>query len=134
MNDRAIRHVEGDARRVALVPLGPHGRKGVAIVDGEDLSLLDSLGLSMRWNRHAGTGIVIAPAGNSSGNSVQVSRVILDCGTGENVRYRNGDPTDLRRQNLEINPEGYAIRRDRDFLTPKATKRSWGPEIEHVYE
>src|SRR5690606_15531058 len=75
-----------------------------------------------------------APTSASSGGSVQVARVLLDLGPGQNIHYRNGDPTDLRRDNLEINPEGNAIRRDRDYLTPPEKRKAWGPPVEHVFE
>ena len=133
--NRVIRHtIDEGGHQVALVPLGREGEKGVAIVDEDDLTMLDSLGLSMKWNRNHGTGVVIAPARRSSGSNVQVARVIVDAGPGENVHYRNGDPTDLRRENIEINRFGYAVRRDRDFLTPKERRRSWGPPVEHQWE
>ncbi|TYR33703.1 hypothetical protein FY036_06505 [Mesorhizobium microcysteis] len=134
MTNRAITHiVDEDSNPVALVPLGRKGEKGTAIILDEDLALLESLGLSMRWNRHTRTGIVVAPTSASSGGSVQVARVLLDLGPGQNIRYRNGDPTDLRRDNLEIKPEGNAIRRDRDYLTPKEKRKAWGPPVEHVF-
>ena len=131
---RVIVHTKDQGGQcVAVVPLGRNGEKGTAVILDDDLALLESLGLSMRWNRNRSSGVVVAPAGGSSGGSVQVSRVLLDLGPGENVRYRNGDPTDLRRQNLETNPEGYAVRRDRDFLTPKERRKAWGPAIQHEY-
>lgn len=134
MSDRAIKHtLDGGGRKVALVPLGRKGEKGNAIICDEDLTLLEDLGLSLRWNRNTLTGIVVAAAGHSSGGNVQVSRVLMNCGPGENIRYVSGDPTDLRRDNLEINPDGYAVRRDRDYLTPKESRRAWGPAIEHEY-
>jgi hypothetical protein len=132
--NRVILHtVDEGGLRVALVPLGRKGEKGSAIILEDDLAYLESLGLSMRWNRNSGSGVVVAPAGGSTGGSVQVSRVLLDLGPGQNVRYRNGDPTDLRRENLDINPEGYAVRRDRDLLTPKEKRKAWGPPVEHEY-
>jgi hypothetical protein len=132
---RTIRHiVDQDGNRIALVPLGRQGRFGNAIIGESDLELLDSLGLSLRWNRLAKSGQVVAPCSRASGSCVQVARVLLDLGPGENVSYRNGDHTDLRRSNLAVNPEGYAIRRDRDYLTPKKRRRSSGPGIRHIYE
>lgn len=131
---RVIKHVTDDqGRAVALVPLGRLGEKGTAVIDDDDLIELTALGLSLRWNRHAGTGVVFAPASGSSGGNVQVARVLLDLGPGENVRYLSGDPTDLRRNNLAVNPEGNAVRRDRDYLTPADRRRQWGPAVEHDY-
>ena len=73
---RVIVHtIDGDGHRVALVPLGRTGEKGTAVILEDDLALLESLGLSMRWNRNRGTGVVVAPAGGSSGGCVQVSRM-----------------------------------------------------------
>lgn len=124
--------VDGGGDKVAFVPLGRNGSKGFAVVDEADLKMLQELGLSLSWNRNPTTGVVVAPAARASGSRVLVSRVILDCGPGQNVRYLDGDPTNLRRSNLEVNPNGYAIRRDRDFITPKGKSQQWGI-IEHVY-
>lgn len=127
---RTIQHTQ---EGVSFVPIGQFARKGLAVIDTADLVLLEELGLSMAWNRHAQTGYVFAPAANASGGSVQVARVLLDCGPGENVSYENGDPTDLRRSNLSVNPDGNATRRDRDYLTPKAERKRWGQQVQHEY-
>ncbi|MHA6690555.1 hypothetical protein [Devosia sp. A449] len=129
---RTIQHA-GDGNEISFVPIGQFASKGVAVIDTEDLLMLEELGLSLAWNRNSRTGYVFAPAARAVGRSVQVARVLLDCGPGENVRYLNGDPTDLRRSNLSVNPEGNATRRDRDFLTPKAERRAWGPKAQHEY-
>jgi len=93
-SSRSILHTtDGGGRKVALVPLGRKADRGNAIIDDADLTLLEALGLSLRWNRHSVTGVVFAPAGHGSGGNVQVARVLLDCGPGENVSYLNGDPT-----------------------------------------
>lgn len=118
---------------VAYVGLGRKGEKGHAILYEEDLDLLLSLGLSLRWNRLSKGGTITCPA---SQTSVQVARVLLDAGPGQNIHYRNGDPTDLRRRNLAINEAGFATRRDRDLLTPLNRKKNWGMQqpILHYYE
>lgn len=133
---RTVIHTLDEAgRKVCLVPLGRNGEKGSAIIEEKDLSfLVDELGLSLRWNRIAKTGAVVAPAGNASGSKVLVSRVLLNLGPGENVRYLNSDPTDLRRFNLAVNYDGWATRRDRDFVTPKDHRKKWGPELEHIFQ
>lgn len=128
MMGKAIVHDDG----LAYVSLGTRGEKGVAVIAEADLAMLESLGLSLRWNRHPRTGAVFAPAGKASGSNVLVARVLLDAGKGENVRFKNGDPTDLRRDNLILDKTGYATRRDRDYLTPAQDRRAWGPSVEHV--
>lgn len=119
-------------RKVAFVPLGRSGAKGSAVIYEADLLLLQELGLSLSWNRNPTSGVVVAPAKLASGDRIQVARVLLDLGAGQNVRYLNGDPTDLRRSNLEVNQEGWAIRRDRDFITPKGKGKQWGI-VQHEY-
>lgn len=121
-----IKHRKG----LAFVPLGVRGAKGVAVVHDDDLSMLEDLGLSMRWNRHPDTGAVFAPAPRASGGNVLVSRVLVNAGPGQNVTYRNGDPSDLRRENLSV-VSGNATRRDRNYLTPKSDRKAWGPSVEH---
>lgn len=127
---RIIDHVCHAGVDLALVPLGRFGNRGYAVIEADDLSTLEALGLSMAWNRNQQTGTVFTPAVKASGGNVQVARVLLDLGPGQIVRYANGDPTDLRRQNLSV-VDGNAIRRDRDFLTPKLERRKWGPSVEH---
>lgn len=127
---RTIIHVDHDGRELALVPLGRWGTKGHAVIYADDLAMLEGLGLSLVWNRNSLSGTVFAPAPRASGGNVQVARVLLDLGEGHIVRYLNGDPTDLRRENLCVS-DGNAIRRDRDFLTPKDRRRAWGPPVEH---
>lgn len=125
---KAIVHNDG----LAYVPLGTRGQRGVAVISDDDLAMLEKLGLSLRWNRHPRTGAVHAPAGKASGSNVLVARVLMDAGKGQVVRFRNGDPTDLRRDNLILDNDGYATRRDRDYLTPAQDRRQWGPPVEHV--
>lgn len=129
---KIIDHVQHAGRHLALVPLGRFGSKGYAVIEADDLNMVEALGLSLAWNRNQLTGTVFAPAVKASGGNVQVARVLLDLGEGQIVKYLSGDPTDLRRQNLSV-VDGNAIRKDRDFLTPKAERRPWGPAIEHRF-
>lgn len=130
---RTILHIKdgGGSAALALVPLGRGGSKGLATIAEEDLALLQELGLSLSWNRMAGTGAVTSPARKASNSYVQVARVLLDLGPGENVVYLDRDPTNLLRSNLDVNTNGHAIRRDRDFLSPNSKK--WGA-IEHLWK
>jgi|GEM_PF-1580426 len=111
-----------EGRPVVAVPLGPRGRHGYAVLYEEDFSLLEYLGVSPNWNINGG-GYVICNASGAPGGKVQVARVLLDAGQGQQVTFINHNKADLRRNNLRL-VEGYAQRRDREFIKPK--------EIKHV--
>ena len=97
-----------------MVPLGRKGANEVAIWE-DDYNFVRRLGLSGNWtkllNNH-----VIATAPKASGNHVLVARVLLDAKAGQSVRYLDGNPLNLRRENLQLIERGGSIRRDRDFL------------------
>lgn len=44
---RTIDHVITNGRDLALVPLGRFGSKGHAVIDTDDLAMLEDLGLSL---------------------------------------------------------------------------------------
>lgn len=81
----------------------------------EDLELLNSLGLSSSWSCLP-SGYVMACASRASGNHVMVARVLLDCHAGQGVRYRDGNPRNLRRENLKKTHGSHSCRRDRDYI------------------
>ena len=106
---------DAESREIIYVPLR---NKGEAILYREDFDRLLELGLSLSWNRLP-NGYVTAPAYKAHGNSIQVARVIVDAGPGEQVKYVNGDLTDLRSSNLCLLKGGGASRRDRDFISAR---------------
>lgn len=88
----------------------------------EDYEYLMGLGLSPAWNLSP-KGYVSAPAYRAKGGQIGVARVLLDAGPGDLVRYYDGNPSNLRRENLSLAAGvGWSTRRDRDFLTPKNRK------------
>ncbi len=132
MVDAPSRTITHTGNGVSLVPLSNRGSGSLAVVDTDDLHMVESLGLSLRWTRHPKSGVVVAPASLAAGGHVTVARVLLDALPGQNVKFIDGDPTNLRRSNLSLIP-GNSVRRDREYLTVKAKRRGWGPEIRQVY-
>lgn len=103
------------------VPLGKYGQKGHALVDRDDWEFLQKLGVSTAWNLST-YGTVIAGAARAPGRNVRIGRVLLDLGAGKVVKYRDGDPKNLTRDNLYVE-DGSATVRDRLFLTPSHEQR-----------
>ncbi len=104
------------------VPLkGSKGLKGYAEINKDDWDFLGKLGASTAWNLSA-YGTVIAGAARAPGRNVRIGRVLLDAGPGQIVRYRDGNPLNLRRSNLYLD-KGSALGRDRLWLTPTESKR-----------
>jgi hypothetical protein len=64
-----------------------------AVIFKEDFDFLLSLGVDPRWRLSANLVLV-------RGKHEPVSRLIVDARKGEKVRYKDGDPTNLRRSNL----------------------------------
>lgn len=101
---------------VVVVPLGPQGSKGSAYVLPADYDMLVALGLSSNWNLSP-LGYVTAPCARAPGAHVLLARVLMDCGPGESVGYRDGNKLNLRRHNLKVNKKGYSLYRAREFLS-----------------
>lgn len=111
---------------IAILPLGPEGNKGNAILCRDDLLFLHSLGLSIKWNRLSKIGYVTAPCAFVRGGHLLPARVLLNAGPRQTVRYKDGDPTNLRRSNLSLEEGGWAKRRDRDYLRPERRRSNAG--------
>lgn len=107
---------------VVAIPLGPSGSKGVASIDAEDFQFLVKLGLSPNWHVSP-SGHPTAAAHRAPGGRVTVSRVLLDAGEKQKVRFADGNPCNLQRSNLQLVEGGAARRRDRDYLTPENLRR-----------
>ena len=74
---------------------------------------LKTLGLSPNWQCNQGKYVVASGKGNTK---VSVARVLLDAKPGFEVRFRNNNPLDIRKDNLELVSSRKAIRRDRDLI------------------
>lgn len=116
-------------RPIVRVPLGKNGSKGYATLYLQDFERLMELGLSTAWNL-VGKGYVTATCSTAPGNSVQVARVLLDAGAYEQVRYCNGDKTDLRTNNILKFFTGAAKRRDAEYVKPLVKSKQ--KKIEYV--
>lgn len=108
--------------KLILVPLG-RDTKAYAMIERGDYAFLVRLGLSPNWNLSA-KGYPTAGATRATGGRVSVARVLMDAGPGQTVRYRDSNPRNLRRENLELVKGGHALRRDREHLTPESIQRS----------
>jgi hypothetical protein len=98
-----VRGADADGRAVVAVPLA--NEAGTAIVDAGDYDRLEALGLSPSWYLNGADRsrcYVRAAINDGRGNNVAVARIIVDAGPGQIVRYRDGDTTNLRRDNLLV--------------------------------
>ena len=133
MNKLTITHFkDGDLTPMVSVPLTNVNES--AILYQDDFDLLMSLGLDARWRLNAN--LVIA-RGNGQ---IPVARVIADSKKGEKVQYEDGNPLNLRRENLlTVTGGGKSSARDKlnkrpDILQKKITidhihiKPSWEEE------
>lgn len=106
MKPRPIEVLKEDIE-IAVVPLGKDGQHGHAFINLEDYRWLMKAGSSGNWSKLS-RGYVVAPSRKVDGNNVIVARVLLRLGEREFVSYKDGDPTNLRRSNLETAPYGRA--------------------------
>lgn len=117
---KTIEFVENGGRKLVGISLGPNSDKGIAIIERDDLDFLIRLGLSLSWSTSP-QGSIVTSAHRAAGHKVSVARVLLDAMPGTMIRYRDKNPLNLRKDNLEL-VKGYSKRRDRDFLTPPDRK------------
>lgn len=99
---------------IAIVPLSRNG-KSQATIDLEDYELLMSLGVSPNWQCAGGSVVARTPKG-----PMLVGRILTDAKAGQQVRYLDGNPLNLRRENLIIKQGGFSLRNDREYLTAAA--------------
>lgn len=108
-----------DESDVALVHLRGKNIGRVVTLDADDIELLISLGLSFSWQLLP-TGHVQAPCSRSPRNWVLVARVLLDADSNTEVAYKDGNKSNLRRQNLLLLPSRRSQHRDRSYLRKAA--------------
>lgn len=107
-----VRTLDQTGRGIVRVPLAKN--MGTAVLDAADFDRLMALGLSPHWYLNGTTTHRYVRVGlDTRGNSVGVARLIVGLGSGRIVRYRDGDPTNLRQANLVI-AKGAAKRCDAD--------------------
>lgn len=123
---RAVRPAvdPSDGLRVVLVPLGNSGV--VTTIEADDYALLLGAGLSRPWvlnSNGRGRSYVRTSLPGIVGNLVSPARAFLGIGPNVVVRYEDGDPTNLRRSNLNVQP-GQARRQDRHCVELARRSRS----------
>lgn len=91
----------GNRGRIVEIPLaGGEGGECAKVTDHQARWLWNE-GVRGRWFlNHNGFGKLYVRA-RCGGNTVMVARMLTGAGKGEVVSYRNGDPLDLRTENLE---------------------------------
>lgn len=93
-----------------LVQLGRSEHQ--AVIEPEAFSFLKMLGLSPNWNCTKARYVTA----KADCKNVLVARILLDAKAGQEVRYRDGNPLNLTRANLELKASRKSIRRDRDLI------------------
>jgi hypothetical protein len=120
-----IIHKIKDGQKLVYIPIRGEKDKYCRMLE-EDFGALLDFGLHPLFRFKQGT--VFA---RSNYKNIGVARLLANCQAGQNVRYINADPLDLRQQNLLILP-GMSLYAARSLL-----KKSLSPlryELSHVYE
>lgn len=110
---RPVQVVEDHGREVVLVSVNKAADK-VALIYREDYELLLALGVPPNW--------VTTPQSMSvcctgkGARKLGVARILVDAGAGQRVVYLDGNPLNLKYDNLKLESHGMPFRRDRDFL------------------
>lgn len=90
-------------RVVVLVPLANHPIP--ARLRLSDFEALKAQGVSDQWTLNKakpGHGYVRASAAHAAGHLVTIARLLLDAQQGRQIGYRDGDRTNLLRENLYL--------------------------------
>lgn len=109
-------HIKLDDGDVVIMTLTRQGQKQT-ITDKLSYAHLMDLGLSTSWYESAAR-YVSAVANKAKGNLIYVARDLLDTGVGQNIQYLDSNPLNLRRSNLQLTKDGWATKRDCEFLLP----------------
>lgn len=101
---RQVRHTRDyDGKAIALVRLG--NRPAFAKILEEDFRTIQEAGFTDRWfinDNGNGNAYVRCGAAQVRGNVGTVARLIMEPPKGYQVRYRDGDRLNLRRDNLKL--------------------------------
>lgn len=115
-NLRTTKVVEKDGRELLLISLNKHEDKIASLWKSDYDKLVGEIQLSPNWLTPPGKDHVLA---SSIGKTkVGVARVLMDAQPGTKVRYKDGNPLNLCRENLVLmdNHRNGGKRRDRDFI------------------
>lgn len=109
-----------DTKRNPCVRVQMAKKAGHAIVDAEAYAELMQAQVSPNWALNSnGQGRHYVKAGTINNKRV-VARLITKAAAGEQVEYRNGNPLDLRRDNLRLVRGGHATVDCAALLEPNA--------------
>jgi hypothetical protein len=129
---RTIRHLtDENGNRIVQVPLDDEGMK-YAIVDEVVFQDLVDLGLSPIWrvkNDRNRDRVVIW--NRTTNQDTAIARVIMDAGRRQAVVHANGDPLDLRTNNLVLG-SGKGTRKDREDIKP-SPQFNYHTIVKHEY-
>lgn len=92
------------------VPLARNG-EAEATIDFEDYQYLVSLGVSPNWQQSGRSVSARTPKGN-----MLVGRILMDAKAGQRVQYKDGNPLNLKRDNLSIRDGGFSVLNNREAL------------------
>lgn len=114
--ERSPVYITEDGKDLAIVPLGPNQHK-VAMIYKEDYEFLMKLGVSQAWNTLNKGGYVYA-ASHERGKAtpVMIGRILLNAKKGQHVKYLDGDPSNLRRENMRLRYRSDVKRHDREIV------------------
>tara|TARA_R110002074_G_scaffold132734_2_gene276218 strand:+ start:2127 stop:2558 length:432 start_codon:yes stop_codon:yes gene_type:complete len=125
-----------DGAQVVFVPLA--NGKGIARLLPDDFALLTASNFTMTWSFNSsgriGKSYVRAYQANASGTNVTVARVIARALPRQCIYYRDGDPTNLRADNL-CGRRGHARRDDAALVAamiaelPMANDNQFTPNV-----
>jgi hypothetical protein len=114
------------------IPLDDTDNPAIGTINRADFDLLMDLGCSDVWWINKDGNVVCW--GGLSKRALVISRLILDAGPSEIVKYADGDNLNLRRTNLRIVKRGKGSkRREREFLLSAAGNRD-GPDHQRQYK
>lgn len=106
MKPRPIRVTSEGGRALAYVPISRGGVKEACLYL-DDYQYLVGLGVSANWQT-SGRAVIAS----STGGRILVGRTLVDAKAGQQVRYHDGNPLNLRRDNLYIKQGGFSIKSD----------------------
>jgi hypothetical protein len=92
------------------VPLGRSGQHE-AIIALDDYQQLIELGVSPNWQRCGGSVSAVTKKGN-----MLVGRILADARAGQRVHYKDGNPLNLRRDNLSVREGGFSVVNNKEAL------------------
>lgn len=123
MKARPVKITHQRGEYLVRVPLSRNGEKE-ATVSYEDYHTLLSLGVSPNWQLTGGSvvarttqRVLEGPEVRTQGRQVLIGRILMNAKAGQQVRYKDGNSLNLRRDNLMLRNGGFSLRNDREELS-----------------